>query len=220
MEEEWIVDRARLRELMRKRPRLTQRELAHQVGRSVGWVKKWSKRLRAANPNDDEVLHRRASPRCCPRTRRTDRIVERVLAIRDQPPDHLQRTPGPKAILYYLNQDNSLRDCPQAIPRSTRTIWQILDEAGRIVRRVPSEHLPLERADPLQAWQIDWKDATTVPPDPDGKRQHVVEILNVVDTGTSILLDSLPRTDYAADTALLALTSTFVGPGSAAIHHL
>lgn len=78
--------------------------------------------------------------------------MERVLAIRDQPPDHLQRIPSPKAILYYLNQDDSLRDYPQAIPRSTRTIWQILDEAGRIVRRVPPEHLPLERADPLQAW--------------------------------------------------------------------
>jgi hypothetical protein len=213
MEEEWIVDRGRLRELMRKHPRWTQRELAHQTGRSIGWVKKWRQRLRAADANDDDVLHRRTSSRHCVRTRRTAQIVERVLAIRDHPPDHLQRTPGPKAILYYLNRDESLRDCPEAIPRSTRTIWQILDEAGRIARRVPREPLPLERADRLQAWQLDWKDATTVPPDPEGKQQHVVEILNVVDTGTSILLDSLPRTDYAADTALLALTSTLLLQG-------
>jgi hypothetical protein len=41
MEEDWIVDRAQLRELMNKHPRLTQGELAYQVGRSVGWVKKW-----------------------------------------------------------------------------------------------------------------------------------------------------------------------------------
>ena len=40
MEEEWIVDRARLRELMSQQPRLTQRELAHRLGRSLGWVKK------------------------------------------------------------------------------------------------------------------------------------------------------------------------------------
>jgi hypothetical protein len=169
MEEEWIVDRARLRELMSKHPRLTQGELAHQIGRSVGWVKKWRQRLRAAHPNDDQVLHRRTSPRCRPRTRRTVRIVERVLDIRDHPPDHLRRTPGPKAILYYLSQDEQLRDCPQEIPRSTRTVWQILDEAGRVVRRAPPEHQPIERADPLQAWQIDWKDVTTVPADPEGK---------------------------------------------------
>jgi hypothetical protein len=103
MEEDWIVDRARLRELMNKHPRLTQGELAYQVGRSVGWVKKWRQRLRAANPNDDQVLHRRASSRCPTRTRRTARMVERVLDIRDHPPHHLQRTPGPKAILYYLS---------------------------------------------------------------------------------------------------------------------
>jgi hypothetical protein len=213
MEEEWIVDRARLRELMSKHPRLAQRELAHQIGRSVGWVKKWRQRLRAAHPNDDQVLHRRTSPRCRPRTRRTVRIVERVLDIRDHPPDHLRRTPGPKAILYYLSQDEQLRDCPQEIPRSTRTVWQILDEAGRVVRRAPPEHQPLERADPLQAWQIDWKDVTTVPADPEGKHRHMIEILNVVDTGTSILLDSLPRADYAADTALLALTNSLLVNG-------
>ncbi len=144
------------------------------------------------------------------RVRAAARIVERVLAIRDHPPDHLRRTPGPKAILYYLSQDENLRDCPQEIPRSTRTVWQILDEAGRIGRPAPPEHEPIERAAPLQAWQIDWKDATTVPPDPGGKQQHVIEILNVVDTGTSILLDSLPRMDYAADTALLAITNTLL----------
>lgn len=72
------------------------------------------------------------------------RIVHRVLAIRDHPRNHPQRIPGPKAILYYLSQDESLRDCPQEIPRSTRIVWQILDEAGRIVRRTPSEHQLIE----------------------------------------------------------------------------
>jgi hypothetical protein len=43
------------------------------------------------------------------------------------------------------------------------------------------------RAEPLEAWQIDFKDVTTVAPEPEGKRQHTVEVLNIVDTGTSIL---------------------------------
>jgi hypothetical protein len=52
---------------------------------------------------------------------------------------------------------------------------------------------PMERPAPLSAWQIDFKDASTVPADPYSKRQHVVEILNVVDMGTSIVLASCKR---------------------------
>jgi hypothetical protein len=36
--------------------------------------------------------------------------------------------------------------------------------------------------------QTDFKDITTVPPDPQGKQQHMIETLNFVDAGTSTLL--------------------------------
>ena len=49
------------------------------------------------------------------------------------------------------------------------------------------------------------KDATTVPADPDGKRQHVVEVLNFVDAGTSILLSAQAQADFHAETALEAV---------------
>lgn len=49
------------------------------------------------------------------------------------------------------------------------------------------------------------KDATTVPADPDGKRQHVVEVLNFVDAGTSILLSAQAHADFHAETALEAV---------------
>ena len=42
---------------------------------------------------------------------------------------------------------------------------------------------------------------TTVPADPDGKRQHVVETCNFVDAGTSILLQAQVRDDFRAETA-------------------
>jgi Integrase core domain len=45
------------------------------------------------------------------------------------------------------------------------------------------------------------KDASTVPADPFGKRQHVVEILNVVDMGTSIVLASEVHANFHAQTA-------------------
>jgi hypothetical protein len=45
------------------------------------------------------------------------------------------------------------------------------------------------------------KDASTVPADPYGKRQHVVEILNVVDMATSIVLASEVHANFHAQTA-------------------
>jgi integrase-like protein len=58
-------------------------------------------------------------------------------------------------------------------------------------------------------WQIDFKDVSSVPADPQGKQQHVVETLKVLDTGTSVLLDAQVRTDFTAKTALEGLAETF-----------
>lgn len=52
---------------------------------------------------------------------------------------------------------------------------------------------------------MDFKDASTVPADPQGKHQHVVEGLNFVDAGTSILLSAQPHDDFHAETALEAV---------------
>jgi len=49
------------------------------------------------------------------------------------------------------------------------------------------------------------KDATSVPADPEGKQQHMVEILNFVDAGTSTWLMAEARTDFHAETALEAV---------------
>lgn len=46
---------------------------------------------------------------------------------------------------------------------------------------------------------------STVVIEPDGKKQHVVEILNVVDVGTSAWLDALTRSDFNAHTVLVAI---------------
>jgi hypothetical protein len=53
----------------------------------------------------------------------------------------------------------------------------------------------------MEEIQLDFKDATSVPPDPDGKQQHVVEVLNFVDAGTSTWLQAEARTDFHAETA-------------------
>ena len=48
---------------------------------------------------------------------------------------------------------------------------------------------------------------SSVPADPQGKHQHVVETLNLVESGTSILLDLQVRADFTAEVALEALVS-------------
>jgi hypothetical protein len=60
---------------------------------------------------------------------------------------------------------------------------------------------------------MDFKDVVTVPADPEGKRQHTVEALNTIDTGTSILLSAHVRADFTAETALDAVMATLRAHG-------
>jgi hypothetical protein len=48
--------------------------------------------------------------------------VERILALRDDPPAGLGRVPGPRAILYYLQQGPERVASGERPPRSTRTV--------------------------------------------------------------------------------------------------
>ncbi len=129
-------------------------------------------------------------------------VIERILDIRNHPPHNLHRIPGPKAILYYLEQEASSTLQGQRLPRSTRTIWRILHQYQRIVEPPQRAHQSVERPEPMQSWQLDFKDASTVPPDPDGKQQHVVEVLDAVDVGTSILIAAEARADFTMATAI------------------
>jgi len=213
MEEQWFVDRVRLRELLLKNPQASRQHLAEQTGRSMGWVHKWRNRLLAARPDDEDVLHGRpCAPHHPPQAIRQE-VVNRILEIRDHPPENLRRIPGPRAILYYLHRDDVLKASGVRLPTSTSTVWAILTQHGRIARPPEIEHEPIERPDPLSVWQMDFKDVSSVRPDGTGKRQHVVETLNVIDTGTSLLLESLPADDYTAETALLAVAQTLVVHG-------
>jgi hypothetical protein len=57
-------------------------------------------------------------------------------------------------------------------------------------------------------WQIDFKDINSVRrPAQSLKQQHFVETLNMVDTGTSILVDNPARADFNAETTLRAVAA-------------
>jgi hypothetical protein len=149
-EAELVANRAHLRTLLRDHPDWPHQEYADQIGRSLGWVKKWIKRLREASPNDETVLWSRSSARKHPPSRTCPEAIERILDIRDHPPENLHRTPGPRAILYYLGRDTALHSSGGLVPRSTRTIGQVLTQHGRIAHSSRRERVPMERPGPLQ----------------------------------------------------------------------
>ncbi len=207
MEAQWVAQRAMLRHLALQYPEWTRPQLAAAVGASVSFVKKWLKRFRETDPNDLHVLFSHSRARHTPPPPPDLRLVQRVIEIRMTPPENLQRTPGPRTILYYLKRDADLQAQGLVAPRSTRTIWKILRKLGLILDPPERTHKPLEPREPLQEVQTDFKDVTTVPPDPQGKQRHVIETLNFVDAGTSTLLYAQPHNDFHAETALDAVIS-------------
>lgn len=209
MEEQWQVDRARLRTLLRAHPDWPYRQYSETIGRSYSWVKKWVKRLKTASSDDDQVLKGRSRRPHHLRPSIAPAVVKRILAIRDEPPDGLQRVPGPLAIKYFLHEAEKTDPLGHHLPTSTSTIWRILDQHQRIWRSTKADYEPLPRASPMLVWQIDFKDVTSVKAEPEGKQGHAIEVLNVIDTGSSVLLANLARPDFNQETAIEAMLEIF-----------
>src|SRR5437660_526115 len=152
MEAVYYAARANLRRLLGLHPHWTHQQYAQALGMSRAWVKKGKKRLEEAEPDDQQVLHSRSRARKHPPERLSQVVIDRILQMRDELPEGLRRTPGPKALLYYLPRDEQLAG--QRLPRSSRTIYGILKQAGRIAQRLPAVHEPQERPAPSSHWQL------------------------------------------------------------------
>src|SRR5258708_37531018 len=105
MEAEWQADRSALRDLLYTRPDLSLKEIARRLKRSYTWAKDWARRLAAAPVDDLDVLHSRSRARRTPPDDWDPLVLRRIEPMRLFPPEGLQRTPGPKALLYYLPRD-------------------------------------------------------------------------------------------------------------------
>ncbi len=196
-----ITKRAALRWLARQRPGWTHQDLADALSMSRSWVSKWLQRLRQADPAAVMALHSRSRARHTPPASIASQpaVVQRILEIRVAPPENLQRVPGPEAILYYVHRDPTLKHTDVRLPRSQTTIWKILRQAGCIAQSRRRKPKPLELRQPGEEVQLDLKDASSVPADPEGKQQHVVEIANFVDAGTSIWLHRQVGAEFDAE---------------------
>ena len=211
----YYAARANLSSLCQQHPDWSQSQFALALGCSQSWVEKWLKRLReelAAGQPLEHVLQGHSRARKTPPATTPSLVVEQILAIRDQPPEGLRRVPGPEAIHYYLERDPLLQFFQLPVP-SCKTIYRILKAHDRIAERGKPLHQPRERPAPMTCWQLDFKDVGSRPAEPEGKRQHVVETLNIIDTGTSVLLDAHVRSDFTAETALEAVARTLVKYG-------
>jgi transposase InsO family protein len=210
------ADRVNLVHALRQFPHWSAPQLAHALKRSPSWVKKWRRRLLAVLDNPQalqEALRGQSRARKHPPARLDPLVEQTILSIRDQPPEGLRRTPGPKAIQYYLQRDPVLQSFGLAGSRSTRTIYEVLKRNQRLAERKAPTPCPIERPAPLSQWQLDFKDVSSASTELDGKRQHLVETCNMVDMGTSLLLTADVRSDFTAETALLAVSQSFQSQG-------
>src|SRR6476619_6424339 len=160
----WQADRSLLRRLHYEHPDWNKVQLAQATGRSIAWVGKWLGRLAGTALDDRMTLASQSRrPKTAPTPTKTiPLVVERILAIREEPPDNLGRTSGPRAIAYYLKQDSILKEQGITAPSSSATIYAVLLNNGKIARTRSHSHKPLELPLPLSSWQLDFKDVVTV----------------------------------------------------------
>ena len=120
MEMQWYLDRHYLRCLKHSHPDWSQRRLAEETGYSKTWVQKWCKRFEQADQNDEPILHSQSRARHHPPPSLDQTVVDEIIKIRDEPPEGLNRTPGPQAIRYYLGRSEVVTG---QVPAGT-TIWR------------------------------------------------------------------------------------------------
>jgi transposase InsO family protein len=182
-------------------------QLALATGRSVSWVKKWRKRLGEGDPTDPYLLCSHSRAHSTPYFRWDPCVETRIVEMRLSPPEDLGRTPGPRALLYYLPRDPVLQAAGVRLPRSSRTVWKLLRKNGCILLKPQKKRRPTEPREPLEEIQMDFKDVSSVSPEhsSQSKRQHVIEVCNFVDAGTSVALFAQAREDFHEQTALEAV---------------
>ena len=198
MESEWQLDRIQLYQLRREHPAWTLKQLAQAVGRYLSWVKKWLRRFRESPQPCLEMFQSRSRAPHHRQRQVVPAVRAAILGLRDSLNEAYGRVVGPKAILYHLHHDTLLQSQENYLPRSTRTIWQVLKEGGRISTRIYDHH-PIERPEPMQHWEMDF-----------GQLGDRFEFLTVVDRGTSVLVNTQTQPHYNAETALMAVATLLV----------
>jgi len=169
----------------------------------VGSSKSGACRFREAAPDDLVVLHARSCARKTPPPTLDPRMIERIVQMRESPPEHFQRVPGPKALLSDLPRDPQLQARGAPLPRSTRTSLQ--DPAATRLHSGganPSSEAVFRHVSRSKRSRWISKTRALFPPIQKANKSRVVEVLNFVDAGTSILLSAQTHQDFHARSRL------------------
>lgn len=125
-----------------------------------------------------------------------------MLALREGLRELYGVVPGAKRILYHLHRDKTLAT-HYRLPTSSCTITKILHEGGRIARRLRVEHQPLPRNDPMVEWELDFGLVSL------GSSQWLA-FCPIIDSGTSIWIDTHVASGFDAESSLRILAQTFL----------
>ncbi|HRF96963.1 MAG TPA: hypothetical protein PLZ51_17265, partial [Aggregatilineales bacterium] len=142
-EQELIAARNQLRTYRIEHPEWSINKLAQMTGFSRAWVIKWLKRSEETPLDDLDSLKSHSRAPKTPPKRFDEKVIDTILRLRDDPPEEIQFTPGPRTILTYLHRDEQLKT--YTLPQSQTTVWKILDAYRRIPRKPTFEHHPFER---------------------------------------------------------------------------
>jgi hypothetical protein len=131
--EEWMRDRALLRALLQKNPQTPPQDLAQATGRKVELGQEMAQAANVRCPQRSPSVVFAFTCPSCPLFPASIRAWKPAWWTCVSPrKTHLGRTPGPRALLYYLPRDRELQTLPVRLPRSSRTIWKILHRHGCI----------------------------------------------------------------------------------------
>jgi transposase InsO family protein len=209
MEAEWRVARARLRDLLREQPGISHGEAAKHIGYSVSWVRKWRKRIGQAEDEEAAITSLSRRPKHSPK-RISEAAEERIIGLRTGLAEIYHRTVGPRTISAYLRL---LQGQQPALLISPTTIWRVLRRRQYILRPPSMKRVPFVRPPAGLHWELDFCTIAGQTVDAPGKAQNGLEALNVVDRGSSAVIESTSAANYDAEYTLMAVARIFAAQG-------
>lgn len=169
---------------------------------SVAFVKKWKKRLKGVDGTKLEDFRSKTTAPKKVGNKTPGWVEEKILGLRDNPPAEVNRKIGAKTIRYYLERDEEIKEKGIKVP-SKSTIHGILKKKKRIAEKEEKKKKEKEElAEPMEHWQIDFKEVETATEKDSQKKAHQVEVLNGVDKGTSSVVAFEASANFTAETVL------------------
>ncbi len=203
----WVKKRAELREQLQNEAKRnwSHAALARSIDMSPDFVAKWRDIVINTELDDMDVLKSRSRARLTSPKLVTEVVEAKIIHYREVLSEERNQRVGARGIKPYLLKDEELKELEVYIPTSTSTITKVLNDYGRIPKPAPRMHIAVDRPPPMQVWEIDFTDVTSASSERTEKKQHQVEALNVIDSGSSVVIDNQVSDRYDAEWSLMTL---------------